>query len=205
MSKELIINPKHIPLATVNQDEESNSKIVKILLEQVAVNKHYTLTSNQIGYTDNKICVVNVGTPIILINPEITSYDNHAVESIEADPSFPQKVIPTLRSNKITVKADNLKEETTYGCEINDLKNKDNQTLVQQAIFIQHAVDMLNGKSMYTVEYKAKGQPIVNNEKKIQRNDRVVISKTGCDDKHLKYKQAKYFIDNDGWQITKRK
>jgi len=98
------------------------------------------LAANQVGIT-HKVCVVNVGKPIILVNPEITGkFDKIYFQ--EACLSFPGDYVITKRYANIAVKADNYPEILLFSKEKNLL----------ECVCVQHEIDHLNGKTMYDRE-----------------------------------------------------
>ena len=98
------------------------------------------LAANQVGMTQ-KVCVVNVEKPIILVNPEITGkFDKIYFQ--EACLSFPGDYVITKRYANIAVKADNHPDILLFS----KVKN------LLECVCVQHEIDHLNGITMYDRE-----------------------------------------------------
>ena len=100
------------------------------------------LAANQLGLKQ-KVCVINVEKPIILVNPEIVGRFEK-IEFIEACLSFAGDYINTERYANIAVKADNHSETLFFD------KNKN----LLECICVQHEIDHLNGITMYERQIK---------------------------------------------------
>jgi peptide deformylase len=100
------------------------------------------LAANQIGLSQ-RVCVINVTQPIILINPEITG-KFEKIYFQEACLSFPGDYVITKRYANIAVKADNHSDVLLFGP-----KN------ILECVCVQHEIDHLDGLTMH--DRRAKG------------------------------------------------
>ena len=142
------------------------------------------LCANQIGLPYN-VAVVNVREPLFFINPIILD-ENKLIEYIESDNSYPQKIAQTKHFGRVLISAMNFKSPIWFGSKYNQLSLLDNQyatthPIIEECIAIQHAIDVLNGISMFErntdFTYKRKSEP--------NRNQIVTIVK---DETELKFK-----------------
>ena len=118
-------------------DVDEGIRIGRLLLRELAEQPNGVgLAANQIGI-DAAVCVINVGRPVILVNPEI----KNAFEKIffpEACLSFPGEQVTTQRWANITVKADNHKDMLFF----------DKRDLLE-CVCVQHEIDHLAGIIMH--------------------------------------------------------
>ena len=95
------------------------------------------LAAPQVGLYE-RVCVVNVEKPIVLVNPKIVSkFKKIAFQ--EGCLSFPGQNIITQRYGNIAVKADNHKGSLFFNCEENAL----------ECVCVQHEIDHLDGILMH--------------------------------------------------------
>ena len=95
------------------------------------------IAAPQVGLYE-RVCVVNVEKPIVLVNPKIvSSFQKIAFQ--EGCLSFPGQNIITQRYGNIAVKADNHKVPLFFNCEKNAL----------ECVCIQHEIDHLDGILMH--------------------------------------------------------
>ena len=163
------------------------------------------IAANQIGI-QKRIIALSVREPVYLINPVIVSA-TVPVPYIESHASFPQKLFTPIRFASIVVTADNLEGEFNFGLKGNqrNLLFKDGKInpsvlthpVIMEAMYIQQAVDTLNG--VMPVDREAKMIEPVNVDKGPARNEIVTLTKDDAEMK-IKFKKATKFIQ-DGWKI----
>ena len=111
-------------------------RLIKILARHI---NGVGLAANQIGIKQ-RVCVINVRKPIILVNPEIISSFGR-VEFDESCLSFGQDIVTTKRFKNILVKADNYQTDLAfYGNTWDELL---------ECVCVQHEIDHLDGITMY--------------------------------------------------------
>ena len=149
------------------------------------------LAANQIGI-NKRVCVINVKEPLILINPEIIERSEKEFIFPEGCLSFPNKKVRTKRNVSIKVKADNHKEPLSFSADSKEIND------AFECVCVQHEIDHLDGITMFDREFKQ--VPIKRENKKIGRNEKVMITK-GSESKTLKYKKAEPLLE-DGWVLS---
>ena len=153
------------------------------------------LSANQIGLTD-RVCLINVKEPLILVNPRVTEVSKETVVYIEQCLSLEKtmrKPVKTVRHKSFTVECDNLgtvifssdkKEGETW--ETSEDFYSDEGLL--ECVCAQHEIDHLNG-ILITDSSRKYTQTIVR-EKKYGRNERVMVKLSNGDTEFMKYKKA---------------
>ena len=149
------------------------------------------LAANQIGI-NKRVCVINVKEPLVLINPEIIERSEKEFIYPEGCLSFPNKKIRTKRNVSIKVKADNHKSILYFSADSKEMND------AFECVCVQHEIDHLDGITMFDREFKL--EPIKRENKKIGRNEKVMITK-GSESKTLKYKKAEPMLE-DGWVLS---
>jgi len=173
-------------------DFKNAEKIAAELLNELSNSKNgIGLAANQIGY-DERICVVNVKEPIVLINPKIIDKSKETFVFAEGCLSFPNKKIKTTRHISVSVECDNIDSTLFFTADSNKLED------ALECACIQHEIDHLDGITMF--DRQVKGTTIKREGKKIGRNDKVTITK-GTESKVLKYKKAQSLLE-DGWTLS---
>ena len=149
------------------------------------------LAANQIGY-EERICVVNVKEPIVLINPKIIDKSKETFVFPEGCLSFPNKKIKTRRYVSISVECDNIDSTLFFTADSKKIED------ALECACIQHEIDHLDGITMF--DRQVKGVTIKREGKKIGRNEKVTITK-GSETKILKYKKAGALLEA-GWTLS---
>jgi len=149
------------------------------------------LAANQIGI-NKRVCVINVKEPLVLINPEIIERSEEEFIFPEGCLSFPNKKVRTKRNVSIKVKADNHEETLSFSANSKEMND------AFECVCVQHEIDHLDGITMFDREFKL--EPIKRENKKIGRNEKVMITK-GSESKTLKYKKAEPLLE-DGWVLS---
>ena len=127
---------------------ESFGDILKFELEK---RKGFGLSCNQLGM-DERICIINVVEPMILVNPKIVDRSDKKVVYMEQCLSLDKtmrKPVKTIRHESITVECDNLgtvvfSPESKEGWEESSDFWDDKGLL--ECVCAQHEIDHLNGK-----------------------------------------------------------
>ena len=185
------------------EDKENLNDIFRKLVKTLHDNPSaYFLTAPQIGINKNAAVILIPGlNPVLLVNPVIVK-KNWEIPFMESNISFPNKIFETFRYAHVTVKADNFanEEPIKFGIKeelakeiLKDIENYAHPN-IHQAVAIQQAVDVLNGKD----SSDRKG-PQSFDFKKYGRNQIVEIEKNG-ETKKIKYKKSQPFL-KDGWKI----
>ena len=173
-------------------DFENAEKIAAELLNELSLSKTgIGLAANQIGYNE-RICVVNVKEPIVLINPKIIDKSKETYIFPEGCLSFPNKKIKTQRYVSVSVECDNIDSTLFFTADSGKMED------ALECACIQHEIDHLDGITMF--DRQVKGVTIKRESKKIGRNDKVTITK-GTESKVLKYKKAQPMLE-DGWTLS---
>ena len=114
---------------------EDGEKIAAILIS--AMPPHAVgIAANQVGLR-GRVCYVNAGRPIILINPTII-HASGKVRYLEGCLSFPGEAVRTERFSNIRVKADNYDKPLEFG-----------PRNLLECVCIQHEIDHLDGITMH--------------------------------------------------------
>ena len=164
------------------------------------------LAANQVGI-DAQVAVVNVREPLVLINPKIVEKHDE-IPYYEGCLSYPGKGVHTKRYETIEVKTEQVEGSWVFsGCDTGedargswegDKKKQDREMRTLEAVCVQHEIDHLDGITMFDREFKL--EPIKRENKKIGRNEKVMITK-GSESKTLKYKKAEPLLE-DGWVLS---
>ena len=167
---------------------------VRLLHELRESDNGIGLAANQIGI-NNRVCVINVKEPLVLINPKIVKKSKEQFIFPEGCLSFPDSKIKTTRHQDIVVEADNHDGKLSFSANSKDIND------AFECVCVQHEIDHLDGITMFDREFKS--EPLVrgvNAPKKIGRNEKVTITK-GTESKVLKYKKAEPML-GDGWTLS---
>ena len=152
------------------------------------------LAANQLGI-NKRVAVVNVTSPVYLINPEIVETGNEIIFQEGCLSVKTKKPIKTKRYDRIVIKCDNYKDNMIFEAE-----HEDDMDGLLECICVQHEIDHLDGKTIMDRKYvKEPMKRGVNAPIKIGRNQKVVIS-NGSDSKTIKYKKAHQLVE-DGWTL----
>ena len=153
------------------------------------------LSANQIGLTD-RVCLINVKEPLILVNPRVIEASKETVVYIEQCLSLEKtmrKPVKTVRHKSFTVECDNLgtvifssDKEEGETWETSEEFYSDEGLL--ECVCAQHEIDHLNG-ILITDSSRKYTQTIVR-EKKYGRNERVMVKLPNGDTEFMKYKKA---------------
>jgi len=127
-----------LPCEPVGLDE--GNEIAQILLDSLP-EEGVGIAANQIGI-QKSVCLVNVGNPIVFINPKIVKAEGRTHFG-EGCLSFPGETVLTERFTSVTVIADNHEEPLNF-----------NEENLLECVCVQHEIDHLNGITMFDRQYK---------------------------------------------------
>jgi peptide deformylase len=176
-------------ITSIKEGEEIG---IKLLHELRNSKDGIGLAANQIGI-NKRVCVINVKEPIVLINPKIVETSEETFVFPEGCLSFPNKHIRTTRFVEVTVEADNHEGNLSFSAKSEDIND------AFECACVQHEIDHLDGVTMFDRELQ-KPKPFKREDKKIGRNDKVLIA-CGTESKVMKYKKAQPLL-NDGWELV---
>lgn len=188
-------------------DLEEGKKLAQEMFKALASQRTCpAISANQIGI-NKRIIVLNLREPVYLINPIIVKSSMPAPH-VESHASFPQKLFTTIRSASVTVKANNIDGEFTFGLKPGQRKllyNKNRintavttHPIVMEAAYVQQTIDTLNG-IMPMERVLQSVETIKKTSNTIHRNEVVTLEKDG-ETMRIKYKRAEKFIQ-DGWKV----
>ena len=175
--------------------KEEIDKVSKVLSTELEKHGGLGLSANQIGLTD-RVCIVNVKEPLILVNPRVTETSKETVVYVEQCLSLDKtmkKPVQTLRHKSFTVECDNL------GTVIFSSDKKDGETWkdseefyadegLLECVCAQHEIDHLNG--ILITDSNRRYTTTVRREKKYGRNEKVMVKLPDGSTEFMKYKKA---------------
>jgi len=195
-----VINKK-LKKVSVDNGLKIAEELFKILSER---KDSIGLAANQVGY-DARVAVVNIGEPLILINPVIIKQWDE-IDYYEGCLSFPKKGVYTKRYRNIIIHTEQ-EESDWYFSGANKIsegtgtwesaKKHDQELRLLESVCVQHEIDHMNGMTIMDRENKLKPFKV---SKKWGRNEIVGIT-DGKTYKEIKYKKAKPLIDSGEWEI----
>lgn len=190
------INKLRTPLLPKPMSTSDIEVITDKLKKELTKHGGLGLSANQIGLTD-RVCLINVKDPLILINPRVTEASKETVVYLEQCLSLDKtmaKPVKTLRHQSFTVECDNL-GTVVFSSDNKDWKNSDEfyaDEGLLECVCAQHEIDHLNGilitdsNRKYTTTFIA--------PKKYGRNERVMVKLTDGTTAFMKYKKAETLI-----------
>ena len=163
------------------------------------------LSANQIGLTD-RVCLINVKEPLLLVNPRVIEASKETVVYIEQCLSLDKtmaKPVKTIRHKSFTLECDNL------GTVIFSSDKKEGETWkdsdeffsdegLLECVCAQHEIDHLNG--ILITDSSRRYTTTVTREKKYGRNERVMVKLSDGSTEFMKYKKAESLL-NSGAEI----
>lgn len=157
------------------------------------------LSANQIGLTD-RVCIVNVKEPLILVNPRVTEASKETVVYLEQCLSLDKtmkKPVQTLRHKSFTVECDNLGTVifSSDKKEGEDWKNSEEfyaDEGLLECVCAQHEIDHLNG--ILITDSSRRYNTTVIRGRKYGRNERVMVKLSDGSTEFMKYKKAETLL-----------
>lgn len=153
------------------------------------------LSANQIGLTD-RVCLINVKEPLILVNPRVKEASKETVVYLEQCLSLDKtmkKPVQTLRHASITVECDNLgtvifSPDKKVGEQWKDSEEFYADGGLLECVCAQHEIDHLNG--ILITDSSRRYNTTIIRGKKYGRNERVMVKLPNGDTEFMKYKKA---------------
>ena len=191
----LIKNPnklrtKLLPKPMSTTDIEKISDKLKKELE-----KHggLGLSANQIGLTD-RVCLINVKEPLVLVNPVVTEVSKETVAYVEQCLSLEKtmrKPVKTVRHKSFTVECDNL-GTVIFSADSKTEWKDSNEFFADEGLLecvcAQHEIDHLNG--ILITDTNRRYSTTVTRGRKYGRNERVMLKLPDGTTEFMKYKKA---------------
>jgi peptide deformylase len=175
--------------------QEQIDNISKKLTTELTRHGGLGLSANQIGLTD-RVCIINVKEPLVLVNPIVTDASKETVVYLEQCLSLDKtmkKPVQTLRHKSFTVECDNLgtvifssdkKEGETW----KDSEEFYSDEGLLECVCAQHEIDHLNG--ILITDSSRRYTTTIRREKKYGRNERVMVKLSDGSTEFMKYKKA---------------
>jgi hypothetical protein len=156
----------------------------------------YLFTANDVDM-DKRIVSIRLGEPeddLILVNPKTTETSEKTVVYYEKD-STKNKTRKTVRFISILVETDNL-GKVKFESEKDNWDNADDfmsDAGLLECVLAQRGIDAINGMDVThpLIAYN----PAVKAQKKIGRNERVMIQSPEGESMFIKYKNARPYLD----------
>ncbi len=173
-----------------NQIDDVSEK----LTTELAKHGGLGLSANQIGLTD-RVCLVNVTEPLLLVNPRVTETSKETVVYLEQCLSLDKtmkKPVQTLRHSSFTVECDNL-GTVVFSANNKEFNWKNSEEFyadegLLECVCAQHEIDHLNG--ILITDSDRRYTTTVRREKKYGRNERVMVKLPDGSTEFMKYKKA---------------
>lgn len=123
-----------VPSILISDFEESHEELIKNLLYTMKVNDGISISAPSVGVM-MKLCIINIGSPIVMFNPTLISHSKEVVELEEGTISIPGYFYNIKRYKEI---------EFAYQNELGEHIQSNANGLL--SVCIQHEMDILNGK-----------------------------------------------------------
>ena len=154
------------------------------------------LSANQIGLTD-RVCLVNVKEPLLLVNPRVIEASKETVAYVEQCLSLDKtmrKPVKTVRHKSFTLECDNL-GTVVFSSDKNEWKDSEEffgDEGLLECVCAQHEIDHLNG--ILVTDSKRRYTETVIRGKKYGRNERVMVKLSDGTTEFMKYKKAESLL-----------
>jgi peptide deformylase len=197
----LIKNPSKLKTQLLPRpmSQSDVDSITEKLSTELAKHGGLGLSANQIGLTD-RVCLINVKDPLILVNPRVTDASKETVIYVEQCLSLDKtmaKPVKTLRHKSFTVECDNLGTVifSSDKKEGEDWKNSEEffaDEGLLECVCAQHEIDHLNG--ILITDGVRRYNTTVTRGRKYGRNERVMVKLSDGSTEFMKYKKAETLI-----------
>lgn len=172
-------------------------KISEQLLTELKKAGGLGLSANQIGLTD-RVCLVNVTEPLILVNPRIVEVSKEAVAYVEQCLSLPKsmkKPVKTVRYKRITVECDNLGKVVFEPSKPTWESAEDffSDEGMLECVCAQHEIDHLNG--ILITDNSRRYTTTVTKKVQYSRNEKVMVKMPDGSTEFMKYKKAEPLLE----------
>jgi|TARA_R110000851_G_scaffold157354_2_gene300211 peptide deformylase len=194
----LIKNPNKLRkvLLPTKMSQMDIDKIGGKLTKELTKHGGLGLSANQIGLTD-RVCLINVKEPLLLVNPRVTEVSKETVAYVEQCLSLDKtmrKPIKTIRHKSFTLECDNLgtvvfSPEKTEWKDSNEFFSDEG---LLECVCAQHELDHLNG-ILITDSTRRYSETVIRG-KKYGRNERVMVKLSDGSTEFMKYKKAETLI-----------
>ena len=186
------INKLRTPLLPKPMSTSDIEVITDKLKKELTKHGGLGLSANQIGLTD-RVCLINVKDPLILVNPVVTEASKETVAYVEQCLSLDKtmaKPVKTVRHKSFTVECDNL---GTVIFSSNNKEWKDSDEFfadegLLECVCAQHEIDHLNG--ILITDTNRRYTTTVTRGRKYGRNERVMLKLPDGTTEFMKYKKA---------------
>jgi len=160
------------------------------------------LSANQIGLTD-RVCLVNVKEPLLLVNPRVIEASKETVAYVEQCLSLDKtmrKPVKTVRHKSFTLECDNL-GTVVFSSDKNEWKDSEEffgDEGLLECVCAQHEIDHLNG--ILITDTSRRYTETITRGKKYGRNERVMVKLSDGSTEFMKYKKAEPLL-SEGAEI----
>ena len=192
----LIKDPSKLrtPLEIKPMNQNQIDDVSEKLTTELAKHGGLGLSANQIGLTD-RVCLVNVTEPLLLVNPRVVEVSKETVVYVEQCLSLDKtmkKPVKTLRHKTFTVECDNL-GTVVFSANNKEFNWKNSEEFyadegLLECVCAQHEIDHLNG--VLITDSDRRYTTTVRREKKYGRNERVMVKLPDGSTEFMKYKKA---------------
>ena len=187
------------PLLPKPMSQSDVDSITEKLTTELTKHGGLGLSANQIGLTD-RVCLINVKDPLILVNPKVTQASKETVVYLEQCLSLDKtmvKPVRTIRHESFTVECDNLgtvifSPDKKEGGQWKDSEEFYADEGLLECVCAQHEIDHLNG--ILITDSKRKYSTTFIAPKKYGRNERVMVKLSDGTTEFMKYKKAEPLI-----------
>jgi len=187
------------PLLPRPMSQSDVDSITEKLTTELTKHGGLGLSANQIGLTD-RVCLINVKDPLILVNPKVTQASKETVVYLEQCLSLDKtmaKPVRTIRHESFTVECDNLgtvifSPDKKEGGQWKDSEEFYADEGLLECVCAQHEIDHLNG--ILITDSKRKYSTTFIAPKKYGRNERVMVKLSDGTTEFMKYKKAETLI-----------
>tara|TARA_B110000503_G_scaffold119775_1_gene181863 strand:- start:873 stop:1484 length:612 start_codon:yes stop_codon:yes gene_type:complete len=184
------------PLLPKPMSQSNVDSITEKLTTELTKHGGLGLSANQLGLTD-RVCLINVKDPLILVNPIVTEVSKETVVYVEQCLSLEKtmkKPVRTLRHKTFTVECDNLgtvvfsSDKTDW----NDSNEFYQDEGLLECVCAQHEIDHLNG--ILITDKARRYTATIIAPRKYGRNERVMVQLSDGTTEFMKYKNAETLI-----------
>jgi len=185
------------PLLPKSMSQQDIDVVSDKLTKELTKHGGLGLSANQIGLTD-RVCLINVKDPLVLVNPRVTEVSKETVAYVEQCLSLEKtmkKPVKTIRHKSFTVECDNL--GTVIFSADSDKEWKDSNEFfadegLLECVCAQHEIDHLNG--ILITDTIRRYTTTVIRGRKYGRNERVMVKLSDGTTEFMKYKKAETLI-----------
>ena len=184
------------PLPPRPMSQTDNDTISDNLKKELEKHGGLGLSANQIGLTD-RVCLVNVKEPLLLVNPRVIEASKETVAYVEQCLSLDKtmrKPVKTVRHKSFTLECDNL-GTVVFSSDKNEWKDSNEffgDEGLLECVCAQHEIDHLNG--ILVTDSKRRYTETVIRGKKYGRNERVMVKLSDGTTEFMKYKKAESLL-----------